>query len=196
MESLKSGLKLTGHFDVTCYRSRDPETREQFRNVQGRFERRLMWEEHTHNLVTTEGLNALLNGIFHTGVGYFTCPANWFIGLVNTNTAPAANMTYHVPSFTESADYDNIAVRSTYTLDSASSAGSISNSASPSTFTMSGSTTIYGAATFSINTRADHTEDVDVNALYCYSLFSAGRVVVDNDVINVTYTLTADDDAV
>jgi len=173
------GVKLRGHFDVECFR-----------------DGKKIWEEHTHNLMTTEGCNAILNGLFHTGVGYFTVPASWFIGLVNTDTAPAANMTYHTPVFTESADYDNIAVRSTYVTNAASSAGSISNSASPSTFTMSGTPgTIYGAAVFSIDTRADHTEDVDVNALYCYSKFTAGRVVVADDVINVTYTLTAIDDA-
>lgn len=176
----KSGIKLSGQFDVECIRDGER-----------------IWEEHTHNLVTTEGLNAILNGIFHTGVGWFVVPATWFIGLFNTNTTILATHNYDVPGFTESVDYDNIAVRSTYVLNAVSSAGSISNSASPSTFTMSGTPgTIYGAAVFSINTRGDHTLDIDSNALYCASLFTAGRVVVDNDVINVTYTLTAADDAV
>jgi hypothetical protein len=174
-----SGFKLSGMFDVECFRNGER-----------------IWEEHNHNIVTTEGLNAILNGVFKPGAGGFTVPATWFVGLVNTDTAPAANMTYHAPSFTESADYDNIAVRSTYVPNAASSAGSISNSSSPSTFTMSGTPgTIYGAALFSLDTRADHTEDVDVNALYCYSRFTAGRVVVADDVINVTYSITAIDDA-
>jgi hypothetical protein len=172
------GIKIRGFFDVECLRGG-----------------KRIWEEHVHNIVTDEGFNAILNGCFKPGAGGFTVPATWFVGLVNTDTAPAHGMTYHAPVFTESADYDNIAVRATYTVV-ASTAGSITNSAAPATFTMSGAPgTIYGAALFSIDTRADHTEDVDVNALYCYSKFTAGRVVVDNDVINCTYTVTAIDDA-
>jgi hypothetical protein len=171
-----AGIKLGGKFDVTCYR-----------------DGQLLWEEHVHNIVTTEGQNAVLNGIFHTAG--FTVPATWFVGLVETDTAPDVGLTYHTPSFTESQSYDNIAVRATYvTVDS--TAASMTNTASPASFTISATKTMYGAAIFSINTRGDHTEDVAVNALYCYAKFTAGRAVVDNDVINCTYTLTTVDDAV
>jgi hypothetical protein len=177
--SNKSGIKIGGIFGVECIRNGEK-----------------IWEEHVHNLVTTEGLNAIINGLFKPGAGGFTVPATWFVGLFDTDTTILATHTYHTPGFTESANYDNIAVRSTYVPNAASTAGSISNSSSPSTFTMSGTPgTIYGAAIFSINTRADHTEDVDVNALFCAQKFTAGRVVVADDVINVTYTLTAIDDA-
>jgi hypothetical protein len=109
---MKTGVRLSGRFHTECLR-----------------DGKVIWTEDTHNLVTTEGLNAILNGCFHTAG--FTVPATWFIGLVETDTAPAAGMTYDVPVFTESASYDNIAVRSTYvTVDS--TAGSITNAASPS----------------------------------------------------------------
>jgi hypothetical protein len=151
-----------------------------------------IWREKVHNIVTTEGLNAILNGCFHTAG--FTVPATWFIGLVETDTAPDAGMTYDTPVFTESTSYDNIAVRATYvTVDS--TVGSITNAASPASFTISATKTMYGAAVFSINTRGDHTANA-ANALYSYSKFTAGRAVVDNDVINVSYVLTGADDAV
>jgi hypothetical protein len=176
---MESGIKLGGRFDVTCFRGG-----------------KLIWEEHPHNIVTTEGQNFVLNSVFH--IAGSTVPATWFVGLVNTDTAPAITMTYHTPVFTESTAYDNIAVRATYTTVD-STASSMTNSASPAAFTISSTETMYGAALFSINTRGDHTESVGppvVNALYCYAKFSAGRAVVDNDIINVTYTVTCADDGV
>ena len=170
------GIKLGGVFDVWCLR-----------------DGKEIWREHVHNIVTTEGQNFILNACFHTAGA--TVPATWFVGLVNTDTAPLVTMTYHAPAFTESVAYDNIAVRATYTTVD-STAASMTNSAAPASFTISGTETMYGAALFSIDTRGDHTESVGVNALYSYAKFTAGRAVVDNDVINVTYTLTTVDDAV
>ncbi len=169
----KSGIKLGGRFDVTCYRDGT-----------------LIWEEHPHNIVTTEGQNFILNACFKKAD--VTVPTTWFVGLFNTNTTPAITHTYDVPVFTESTAYDNIAVRATYTV--VITGTSCTNSASPASFTMSGTETIYGAALFSINTRGDHTASPGVNILYCDALFSAGRAIVDNDVINVTYTATTVDD--
>ncbi len=172
MGSTKAGFKLKGELVAECYRGS-----------------KLLWVDKTHNLVTTEGLNRILNVMF----GGTTQTATWYVGLVETDTAPAAAMNYDVPVFTESTSYDE-ATRPAYT-ESASTAGSITNSASKAAFTISATKTMYGAALFSINTKGDHTSGAN-NVLYCYAKFSASRAVVDDDVINVTYTITSADDGV
>jgi len=154
-------------------------------NVKCLREGNLIWEETTHNIVTTEGLNRILDVMFHAT----TQTATWYAGLVETDTAEAAGMTYDVPVFTETVSYDE-ATRPEWT-EGASAAGSMTN-ASAVVFTISATKTMYGAALFSLDTKGDHTQGAN-NVLYCYAKFSAGRAVVDNDVINLTYTLTAAD---
>jgi hypothetical protein len=62
-----------------------------------------------------------------------TQSATWYVGLVNTNTAAAATMTYATPVFTEDTDY-NEAARQTF--DGTVSSQAITNSASKATFTI------------------------------------------------------------
>ncbi len=169
---IQSGLKLQGNFIAECYR-----------------DGKLIWVDKTHNSITNEGLDRIVNVMF-AGT---TQTATWYCGLVETDTAPAAAMNYDVPVFTESTSYDE-ATRPAY-VEAASSAQSLTNSASPAVFTISATKTMYGAALFSINTKGDHTGGAN-NVLFCYAKFSASRAVVDNDVINLTYTITPADDGV
>ena len=166
------GLKLGGKFIAECYRNG-----------------RRIWIEKTHNIVTTEGLNRILDVMFHGT----TQTATWYCGLVETDTDPAAGMTYDVPVFTESTAYDE-ATRPAY-VEAASDGGSMTNSANKAVFTISATKTIYGAALFSINTKGDHTGGAN-NVLYCYAKFGTPRAVVDNDILNLTYTITSADDGV
>ena len=171
MESVKTGIKLRGEFIAECYRAG-----------------KLIWTSKGHNIVTTEGRNRILNVMFAAT----TQTAAWYCGLVETDTAENADMNYDVPVFTESISYDE-ATRPTYT-EAASTAGSTTNSANKAVFTISATKTMYGAALFSIDTKGDHTAGAN-NVLYCYAKFAASRAVVDDDVINLTYTVTCIDDA-
>ncbi len=169
-----SGLKTRGLFDVRCYR-----------------DGKLIWEERPHNLITEEGLRRILNVMFNGG----TQTATWYCGLVETDTTPTTAMNYDVPVFTESTSYDE-ATRPAYVEAAATTATvTTTNTASPAVFTISATKTMYGAALFSINTKGDHTGGAN-NVLFCYAKFTAGRAVVDNDVINLTYAVTAADDGV
>ncbi|MET0039890.1 MAG: hypothetical protein ABW041_07090 [Dehalococcoides mccartyi] len=170
MENIKDVCKVSGKFITECYRKG-----------------KLIWREESRNIVTTEGRNRLLDVMFHGTTQIST----WYCGLVETDTTPDAGMTYDVPTFTESTAYDE-AARPAF-VEAASSSGSVTNSANKAVFTISGTKTMYGAALFSISTKGDHTAGAD-NVLYCYSKFTSGRSVVDDDVINLTYTVTAADD--
>ncbi len=170
---ISDGIKLKGRFDVTCYR-----------------DGKLIWTDRTHNIVTTEGYNRALDVMFHAT----TQITVWYSGLVETNTTPAITMTYATPVFTESTAYDE-ATRPEW-IEGAASAGSMTNAAAM-VFTISSTKTMYGAALFGGGSAASTKGNtLGAGALYCFALFSAGRAVVDNDIINVTYTLTAADDAV
>ncbi len=186
---IREGARLNGIFEAECYRWHEPgDKNKRFRDAQGRFERRLMWTEKVHNIINTEGLNRILN-VFFAGT---TQTATWYCTLVETDTAPDAGQTYDVPVYTESTSYDE-ATRPAYT-EAASTAGSTTNSANKAAFTISATKTMYGASLVSINTKGDHTGGAN-NVLFCYAKFSASRAVVDDDVINLTYTVTAADDA-
>jgi hypothetical protein len=169
---LRSNLKIGGRFQVECYRKG-----------------KLVWKEDVHNIWTDEGLNRILDVFFHGT----TQTATWYCGLVETDTAPAAGMTYDVPVFTESTSYDE-GTRPAY-VEAAASGKSTTNSASKAVFTISATKTMYGAALFSIDTKGDHAASAN-NVLACYAKFSAGRSVLDDDVVNLTYTVTSADDGV
>jgi hypothetical protein len=168
----KDGSKFGGRFDVECYRDGN-----------------LIWEEHAPNIVTNEGLNRLLNVMFNGG----TQTATWYCALVETDTAPASGMTYDVPVYTESTSYDE-AARPSY-VEATSTAMSITNSANKAVFTVSDTKTMYGASLVSIDTKGDHTGGAN-NVLFCYAKFGTARDVLDNDVINLTYQISAADDGV
>jgi len=165
-------LIFSGKFIAECYRNG-----------------KLIWVDETRNIVTTEGLNRILDVMFHAT----TQTTTWYCGLVETDTTATAAMTYDVPVFTESTAYDE-ATRPAY-VEAAASNGSMTNSANKAVFTISGTKTMYGAALFSINTKGDHTQGAN-NVLYCYAKFGASRPVFDNDVVNLIYTVTSADDGV
>ena len=168
----RSGAKIWGFFIAECFR-----------------DNKLIWTESTGNIITNEGLDRFLNVMLHAT----TQTATWYCGLVETNTAPAAAMTYNVPVFTESTAYAE-ATRPAY-VEAASTARSTTNSANKAVFTINDIKTMYGAALFSINTKGDHTAGAD-NVLLCYAIFGTSRAVISGDIINLTYTITIADDGV
>ena len=165
---LKSGFLIGTTWDFECYDK----------------DGNLKWEERNRpNIVTNEGLNHLLNVVFHGTTAF----SPWYIGAVESNTTAAATMTYATPVFTEWDGYTE-AVRQEF-VESAASSQSITNSASKATFTSSEAMTLYGGALFSYATMSDTAHAGAV--LFCYSLFSSSKPVENLDVFKITLTITA-----
>ena len=161
---------------------------EVFNNAQ---EMKLIGESTTGDLVVNEGLDAILDIMFHAATQITT----WYCVISETDTSPAAAMTYAVPSFTEWQAYDE-ATRPEY-VEAAASSQSITNSANKAVFTASDTKTLYGAgligggsaATTKGNTAGGGT-------LFDYGEFAASQPVVDDNVVNLTITISAADDGV
>lgn len=173
MEKIKTRARFKGVFEVECFRKG-----------------KLLWREIVENLVTNEGLDAILDIMLHASTQITT----WYCTLVETDTAPAAGMTYAVPVYTESSSYDE-ATRPEY-VEAAASSQSTTNSANKAVFTISATKTMYGASL--VGGGSDPTVKGNTaggGTLLCYAKFAASRSVVDDDVINLTYTFSAADDA-
>jgi len=143
----------------------------------------LKWVHEAHNLVTTAGLNDLLDK-YLKGSAY---TAAWYVGLTDGTPTTAAGDTMASHSgWTEVTAYDE-AVRQTLTLGSVS-AGSVDNSASKAVFTIStNSTTIGGAFLTTSSTKGGTT-----GTLYAVVAFNAGdKGLDDGDTLSVTVTATA-----
>jgi len=152
----------------------------------------LLSQSRDHNICTDEGLNKLLNVMFGGAGSGNTQITTWYVLIFESDTTPAAGTTYATPVFTESTAYDE-ANRPAF-VESNASAKSTDNSASKATFTISSTKTIYGAALVGGGTDADTKDDqAGGGTLYCASKFGASKSVVDDDVLNVTITLTAAD---
>lgn len=150
-----------------------------------------MWTEKTHNVWTAEGLNSLLNVYFHAATQLTT----WYCLIFESDTTPADGTTYATPVFTESTAYDE-ATRPEY-VEAESSAKSTTNSANKAVFTMSATKTIYGAALVAGGTGASTKGDAAGGGTLCVAgKFASSRSVLDDDVLNLTYTVTSADDAV
>lgn len=138
------------------------------------------WDE--HNLVTNEGLNHLLDVHFH-GTSQI---ATWYIGVFEANYTPLASDTAATfpGSATECTAYDET---TRVAFDEAAASGqSITNSASKATFTFNATKTIYGAFLASASGKSATT-----GKLFSASKFGAGKAVVDDDQLLITYTIGA-----
>ena len=143
------------------------------------------------NTFTTEGLNYLLDIIF--GTTSKAGSAIWYVGIFKNNVTPGLTDTATAKlgaggSYGEcqDADYDSPATnKPAYTIAAAGS-GSCTNAASAASFTIAGSITVYGAFLGSGAAKTDTT-----GKLMCAKKFTTARAVVDNDVLAVTYIITA-----
>lgn len=134
------------------------------------------------NLVTNEGLNALLDIMLHNG----TQVATWYLGLFEGNYTPVATVTAATitAASTECTAYDE-ATRVEFE-EAAASAQSITNSANRATFTFNATKTIYGAFLVSVSTKSATT-----GVLFSATRFAASKAVVDDDELLLTYTFSA-----
>jgi len=151
----------------------------------------LLSQTRDHNTVTNEGLDALLDIMFHAATQCTT----WYVLIFETDTTPAAGTTYAVPVFTETnAAYDE-ATRVEY-VEAAASSQSLTNSANKATFTMNDTKTIYGAALVGKGGVAASTKgDVALADafMYCASKFASSKAVISGDSLKVSITLTGAD---
>jgi hypothetical protein len=143
------------------------------------------------NTFTTEGMAYLLNIIF--GTTSKTGSAIFYVGIFKSNVTPAVGDTAAAKlgaagayGECQDADYDSPATdKPSYTIATTSTA-TCTNAASPASFTIAGSITVYGA--FLSTSKAKTATD---GYLMCAKKFSASRAVIDDDVLSVTYVITA-----
>ena len=139
----------------------------------------VIWVDEGPNLIVTTGRNKLLDETL-AGSGY---TAAWHMGLIDnagfSAIAAADTMASHA-GWAEADEYDE-ATRETLAF-SAASAGSKATRAAAS-FTISASITVNGVFIASSSTKNE-----SASILFAAKSFSATRAVVDNDVLNVTYT--------
>ena len=142
---------------------------------------KVAWVRDNYNLVTTAGLNKLLDATFKTGLA---SPA-WYVGLVNTSpTFAAADTMGSHAGWTENVSYGET-TREVLTLGTIAN-GSAGNSASKASFTINASTTVAGAFLTDSDTKSGTT-----GTLYSEVAFTGGTETLNSaDVLNVTVTLT------
>ena len=148
----------------------------------------LLNKDRSFNLCTNEGLDRLLDIMFH-GTMQITA---WYIGLFEDDYTPLATNTYATPGCTESTAYDE-ATRPAYN-EAAASSRVTTNTANKAEFTFNATKTIYGGVLVGGGTGATTKADAaGGGCLYASCRFSASKGVVDDDVLKVTVALTAAD---
>jgi len=145
---------------------------------------RLKWCEDFDNLVTTEGMNALLDALFKTGL---QSPA-WYFGLVDGAVEPvyaAADVLASHAGWTESAGYDE-ETRQALVLGTIAG-GSVDNTASRAKFTITEDGTKIAGAFL-----ADASDKSGTSGrLYGVGAFAGGvRNVDSGDTLRVAVTLS------
>ena len=139
-----------------------------------------------HNIVTNVGLNHILDTELHNA----TQVATWYVGIKNTGSPAAGDTMASHAGWTENTNYDE-ATRVEYE-EAAASGQSITNSANKATFTIDTDTqTIHGAFLVSNSTKGGST-----GTLLCVADFASSKACDDNDVLEVTYTVSAAADGV
>ena len=140
------------------------------------------------NVITTEGLNHMLNVAFNSA----TQITAWYMGLFEDDYTPLITNTYATPGFTESTAYDE-ATRVAY-ADATATTKIMTNSASKATFTISGTKTIYGAFLCGGGSAASTKSDTaGGGTLFASSKFATAKSVVDDDVLMVVCSITLAD---
>lgn len=133
------------------------------------------------NIVTTQGLNHILDVVLHNT----SAVSPWYIALFEGNYTPVAGLT--AASFTAAATectaYDESA-RVVYN-EAAASGGVTTNSASRAVFTMNASKTLYGGALLSASAKSSTS-----GTCLAAARFSSSRDVVNGDEVAVAYSLT------
>jgi hypothetical protein len=176
-ENIKEGAKLAGHIVIEVFNNKE--------------EMKLIGRSECHNIVTDEGLNKILDVMLHATTQIST----WYCVISETNTTPAAGMTYAVPSFTEWQSYGET-TRPEY-VEAASSGKSTTNSANKAVFTANATKTLYGAGLVGGGSSPGvKGNTAGGGVLFNFGLFSASQPVITDNVVNLTITISSLDDGV
>lgn len=162
---MDTGIKVGGRFHI-----------EHVRNGE------VIDREDVSNLVVNEGLDHLLNTVFHGGAQITT----WYLGLFEGNYTPVATATGASISgaSSECVAYDE-AQRQEY-KEGAASAQSITNSGDKAVFTMNATKTVYGAFLTS-----NGAKGATSGTLFSAARFASPKQVADDDQLLLTYTFNA-----
>jgi len=148
-------------------------------------------ETKSKNIVVDEGRDSILNVYLHGSTQITT----WYCVLFENDFTPDGDETYAVPGYTECEAYDE-GTRPEYE-EAAASSQSITNTANKAQFTMNASKTIYGAALVGGGTDGNTKGDVaGGGTLFCAAKFTSSQAVIDGNILNLTYEISAADDGV
>lgn len=142
----------------------------------------LKYEEETHNQITDEGYNTLLDVMFHAATQITT----WYFGLINSSGYSGINVADVMNShagWTEFTAYDE-STRVEWQENSPASK-SITNT-TVATFTFNATGTVKGAFLTSGSAKSGTT-----GKLWSSVLLSSDLSVVDDDLLKITYTISA-----
>jgi len=172
-QETKEGIKLGGRFIIEVYDK----------------DMNLISKSEVHNIIPTEGCNFALDQI---GAGAAQVAALYCL-MFETDTTPAAGTTYATPVFTETTAYTE-ETRPEY-VPAAASGKSMSNTANKAVFTMNASKTLYGAALVGGGTAPTTKGNTDGGGkMLAAGKFGTAQPVISGNVVNLTYTLSSDDD--
>lgn len=176
-------IKLGGVFKFQCFEHFHADGSKCFRSWEcpKKHTSRLIWENEARNAVVTEGLNNILDAMFHASAQ----TTAWYIGLIKTTYTHAAADTLAVHAgWTEAVlGTDYTGNRKEWT-EGAAAAGVMTNAATVD-FAMLTSITVKGALLCGAAT-------LTTAVLFCTAAFTGGDQAVNNgDTLKVTYTLTA-----
>lgn len=196
MES-KAGMKIGGTFHAEGMRPYDQEEahriKAQFGSASPEYAaipRYQMWTEDFHNVFTAEGLTHM--------IAVTLCNRAliepFYVVLYEDDQDPADGDTYETPGYTECTGNVDNATRDEY--DDVLGVSTVTNIASKAIYTFNAGVTIHGAALVGGSSgKGDTTANPVTHVLLCGGGFTAARAVVDDDIINTTYVVTAADDA-
>lgn len=138
------------------------------------------WED--RNLVVNEGLNHILDVVFHgsTQVG------TWYCGVFEGNYTPVATVTAATITAASTECTAYAASTRVEWVEAAASSQSITNSASRASFVFNATKTIYGAFLVSASAKSATT-----GTLLSAARFSSAKSVESTDELLLTYTFNA-----
>jgi len=159
----KSNFKIGGNFNIKCYDK----------------DGNLKWREYIHNFVVNEGLDKLLDIMFHAD----TQVNPFYVGLAGAGTKAITDTLASHAAWSEITTYTGD--RKEF-VEGAASSQSISNTGNLASFSINGDCIIAGAFLTSVAT-------TDTGFMFCVSDFASQRQATNPDTITVEYTLSASD---
>ena len=175
------GVGVVNYYHVECY------------DIDGNFK----WKETIKNLVTTEGLNYIMEASFRNGTT-LTAITSWYIGLKGTGAPDPTDAASALPSVGAWAEYETYldvnngnsgTTRPALTLDGAFASGTQDNSNTVASYQIeSPANDVFGVFLTDGQTKGSAS---GATVLYGVGNFASQKVVDAGDTLNVTVTLTA-----